>query len=949
MKKVTTLLSTLALATTLAAQNLPQTERQYLSGHGCDDMVEWDFFCTDGRNSGKWTKIGVPSCWELQGFGTYQYGITFYGKPFPEGVADEKGMYKYEFEVPEKFRGKQVNLVFEASMTDTEVKVNGRKVGSKHQGAFYRFSYNVTDFLKYGKKNLLEVTVAKESENASVNLAERRADYWNFGGIFRPVFLEVKPAVNLRHIAIDAKMDGTFRANCYTNISNDGMSIRTQILDKKGKKITETTVPVKAGGDWTSLQLNVSNPALWTAETPNLYQAQFSLLDKAGKVLHSETENFGFRTIEVRESDGLYINGVRINVRGVNRHSFRPESGRTLSKEKNIEDVLLMKSMNMNSVRLSHYPADPEFLEACDSLGLYVMDELGGWHGKYDTPTGVRLIEGMIERDVNHPSIIWWSNGNEKGWNTELDGEFHKYDPQKRPVIHPQGNFSGFETMHYRSYGESQNYMRLPEIFMPTEFLHGLYDGGHGAGLYDYWEMMRKHPRCIGGFLWVLADEGVKRVDMDGFIDNQGNFGADGIVGPHHEKEGSYYTIKQLWSPVQIMNTSIDKQFDGKFSVENRYDYLNLNTCRFLWKQVKFPLATDASNATIQVLKEGEVQGSDVVAHSAGILDIKTNILPNADALFLTAIDPYGHELWRWTFPVNKLNQQTEQLSPLSSRPIYTETENDLTVKANKRTFIFSKKDGQLKGVSVDNRKISFANGPRFIGARRADRSLDQFYNHDDEKAKEKDRTYSEFPDAAVFTKLDVKEDGGNLVVTANYKLGNLDKAQWTINPSGELALDYTYNFSGVVDLMGIRFDYPEDQVISKRWLGAGPYRVWQNRIHGTQYDVWENDYNDPIPGETFTYPEFKGYFGDVSWMNIQTKEGTISLTNEAPDAYIGVYQPRDGRDRLLYTLPESGISVLNVIPPVRNKVNSTDLCGPSSQPKWVNGPQTGRVIFRFM
>lgn len=949
MKKVTTLLSTLALATTLAAQNLPQTEQQYLSGHGCDDMVEWDFFCTDGRNSGKWTKIGVPSCWELQGFGTYQYGITFYGKAFPEGIADEKGMYKYEFEVPEKFRGQQVNLVFEASMTDTEVKVNGRKVGSKHQGAFYRFSYNVTDFLKYGKKNLLEVTVAKESENASVNLAERRADYWNFGGIFRPVFLEVKPAVNLRHIAIDAQMDGSFRANCYTNISNDGMSIRAQIQDNKGKKLTETTVPVKVGGDWTSIQLNVSNPALWTAETPNLYKAQFSLLDKNGKILHNETEIFGFRTIEVRESDGLYVNGVRINVRGVNRHSFRPESGRTLSKTKNIEDVLLIKSMNMNSVRLSHYPADPEFLEACDSLGLYVMDELGGWHGKYDTPTGVRLIEGMIERDVNHPSIIWWSNGNEKGWNTELDGEFHKYDPQKRPVIHPQGNFSGFETMHYRSYGESQNYMRLPEIFMPTEFLHGLYDGGHGAGLYDYWEMMRKHPRCIGGFLWVLADEGVKRVDMDGFIDNQGNFGADGIVGPHHEKEGSYYTIKQLWSPVQIMDTSIDRQFNGKLSVENRYDYLNLNTCCFLWKQVKFPSATNASNAGTQVLKQGEVQGSNIAAHSAGVLDIKTTVLPDADALFVTAIDKYRHELWRWTFPVDKLNQSKEELSPLSSKATYTETDNDLTVKANNRTFVFSKKDGQLKGVSVNNRKISFANGPRFIGARRADRSLDQFYNHDDEKAKEKDRTYSEFPDAAVFTKLDVKEDGGSLIVTANYKLGNLDKAQWTINPSGVMALDYTYNFSGVVDLMGICFDYPEEQVISKRWLGAGPYRVWQNRIHGTQYDIWENDYNDPIPGETFTYPEFKGYFGSVSWMNIRTKEGTICLTNETPDTYIGIYQPRDGRDRLLYTLPESGISVLNVIPPVRNKVNSTDLCGPSSQAKWVNGPQTGRIVFRFM
>ena len=948
MRKVTTLLSTLALATTLTAQTLPQTERQYLSGHGCDDTVEWDFFCTDGRNSGRWTKIGVPSCWELQGFGTYQYGISFYGKAFPEGIAGEKGMYKYEFEVPEEFRGKQVSLVFEASMTDTEVKVNGRKAGSKHQGAFYRFSYNVTDLLKYGKKNQLEVTVSKESENASVNLAERRADYWNFGGIFRPVFLEVKPAVNLRHIAIDAQMDGSFRANCYTNISGDGMSIRAQILDGKGKKLADTTVPLKAGSDWTTLQLNVSAPALWTAETPNLYKAQFSLLDKGGKVLHHETETFGFRTIEVRESDGLYVNGVRINVRGVNRHSFRPESGRTLSKAKNIEDVLLMKGMNMNSVRLSHYPADPEFLEACDSLGLYVMDELGGWHGKYDTPTGVRLIEGMIERDVNHPSIIWWSNGNEKGWNIELDGEFHKYDPQKRPVIHPQGNFSGFETMHYRSYGESQNYMRLPEIFMPTEFLHGLYDGGHGAGLYDYWEMMRKHPRCIGGFLWVLADEGVKRVDMDGFIDNQGNFGADGIVGPHHEKEGSYYTIKQLWSPVQVMNTAIDRNFDGKLSVENRYDYLNLNTCRFIWQQVKFPSVTDASNTTTRILKQGEVQGSDVAAHGVGVVDIKTSILPEADALFLTVIDKYGYELWRWTFPVDKLNRETEQFSASSGRASYTETEKGITVKANGRTFVFSKKDGQLKDVSVNNRKISFANGPRFIGARRADRSLDQFYNHDDEKAKAKDRTYSEFTDAAVFTKLDVKEEGGNLILTANYKLGNLDKAQWTIHPDGMATLDYTYNFSGVVDLMGICFDYPEEQVLSKRWLGAGPYRVWQNRIHGTQYDIWENDYNDPIPGETFTYPEFKGYFGSVSWMSIRTKEGTISLTNETPDSYIGVYQPRDGRDRLLYTLPESGISVLNVIPPVRNKVNSTDLCGPSSQPKWVDGSQTGRLVIRF-
>ncbi|MDR0892021.1 MAG: beta-galactosidase [Mediterranea sp.] len=952
MRRISTLCAALALGwTALAAQNAPQTVRQYLSGHGCDDMVEWDFYCTGGRNSGKWTKIGVPSCWELQGFGTYQYGISFYGKPFPEGIADEKGMYKYTFEVPESYRDKQVSLVFEASMTDTEVKVNGRKAGAKHQGAFYRFSYDVTDLLKYGQKNLLEVTVSKESENASVNLAERRADYWNFGGIFRPVFLEVKPTLNLRQVAIDAQADGSFAAYCQLNRSAEGMNVRARILDAKGKTVAEATSPVAAGGDHALLHAHAAHPLLWTAETPNLYRAKLDLIGKDGRVLHEMTKTFGFRTIEVRPSDGLYINGVRVMVCGANRHSFRPESGRTLSKAKNIEDVLLMKSMNMNAVRLSHYPPDPEFLEACDSLGLYVLDELGGWHGKYDTPTGVKLVREMVERDVNHPSIIFWDNGNEKGWNTELDGEFHKYDPQRRPVLHPQGNFSGFETMHYRSYGESEEYMRKPEIFMPTEFLHGLYDGGAGGGLYDYWEMMRKHPRCAGGFIWALADEGVKRVDKDGFIDNQGNYGADGIVGPHHEKEGSYYTVKEVWCPVQIMNKSVDRRFDGKLTVENRYDFLNLNTCRFRWKQVSFPSAVDAADAQVKVLKQGEVQGSDVPAHGSGTVDLHTSILADAQALFVAVVDKNGQELWRWTFPVDQLNQAVAATSSSSSsalRPTYTQAADELTVKAGTRTFVFSEKDGLLKGVSVAGRKISFGGGPRFIAARRADRSLDQFYNHDDEHAKEKDRTYTEFADAAVFTNLEVKEAGADLVVTAHYKLGNLDKAQWTISPDGTATLDYAYNFAAVVDLMGIRFDYPEDQVLSKRWLGAGPYRVWQNRIHGMQYDLWQNNYHDPIPGESFDYPEFKGYFADVSWMNIRTKEGTVSLTNETPNVYIGVYQPRDGRDRLLYTLPESGISVLNVIPPVRNKVNATDLCGPSSQPKWVSGEQTGRIVLRF-
>ena len=946
MKRTTTFLSLLALSAGLLAQSSVKTECQYLSGRGCDDMVQWDFMCTGGNNSGKWTKIGVPSCWELQGFGTYQYGMKFYGKAFPEGVADEQGLYKYEFELPAEWNGKQIELVFEGSMTDTQVKINGRKAGSMHQGAFYRFIYNVSDRVFFGskKKNVLEVTVSKESANAGVNLAERRADYWNFGGIFRPVFIVAKPAQNIDRLAIDAKADGNFYADCFLNMAVEGARIHTVITDVKGKKVAENTSDVRTGSDHASINFTVKSPELWTAETPTMYQATFTLLDKAGKTLHVENQKFGFRTIETRESDGLYINGQRVMIKGVNRHSFRPESGRTLSKAKNIEDVLLIKSMNMNAVRLSHYPADPEFFEACDSLGLYVMDELSGWHGKHETINGQKLVKEMITRDVNHPCIIWWSNGNEKGWNTELDGEFHKYDPQKRPVLHPQGNFSGYETMHYRSYGESQNYMRLPEIFMPTEFLHGLYDGGHGAGLYDYWEMMRKHPRCAGGFLWVLADEGVKRVDMNGFIDNCGNYGADGIVAnAHHEKEGSYFTIKQVWCPIQIRVDSLDSQFDGKLRIENRYDFLNANTCRFTYKYVQLPSVTDKGG--MKVMKQGEVNCPDIPAHGVGTLTIPA-AMKGANALLLTVTDKNGNDLFTWSYKLEDI-AGLQQVSA-GNKPSYKETADALTVDAGGRTFTFSQKDGQLKGVKIGSRTISLTNGPRFIAAKRSDRSMDQFYNHDDKEAEKKKTQYTTFEDAGCFTGFSVREEGNNVVVTANYKLGCFDQAVWTISPDGTAAIDFTYNFSGVVDLMGVMFDYPEDKVLSKRWVGDGPYRVWQNRLHGPQLGVWENEYNDPIPAESFTYPEFKGYFANVQWMTLETQEGMISICNRTPQNYVGVYQPRDGRDGLLYTFPVTGISLMKVIPPVRNKVNTTDLIGPSSQAFWADGEYGGGITLKF-
>ncbi len=942
----------LVISQTMSAQKNNQSFKsyetgiQYLSGRGADDAVDWEFFCTDGRNSGKWTTIKVPSCWELQGFGTYQYGMPFYGKADPPGIAKEQGKYKYKFKLPKEWEGRVVRIVFDGVMTDCEAQINGRRCGQLHQGSFYRFKSDVSDRIFFGnKENILEVTVSKESANPSVNLAERRADYWNFGGIIRPVFVEALPAQNIDRTAIDAKANGNFHAEIFLGSALDNQyKLTAQVSDINEKNIGKSIeIPVRGGSDKLLVESQFDNILNWTAETPNLYYVTFSLMN-GNNIVHQVKERFGFRTIEVRKSDGLYVNGQKVLAKGVNRHSFRPETGRTLSKKDNYDDVKLMKEMNMNAVRLSHYPSDPEFLDACDELGMYVMVELAGWHGQYDSNVGKKLVYEMVTRDVNHPSVTWWSNGNEGGHNLELDKEFAPLDPQRRPVLHPQKNFGGFETMHYRSYGESQEYMRKPEIWMPTEFLHGLYDGGGGAGLWDYWEVMRKHPHCGGGFIWALVDEGVVRTDQNNRIDNAGSYAPDGIVGPHHEKEGSFYTIKQVWSPVQIMNTALPENFDGSFIVENRYDFTNLKDCRFVWKLAEFSKISEKQGKTIT---SGEIKNLNILPHTSG--NLKINLPANwksADVLYITAYNPKGEELWTWDWTW-KPNREYLSLSKTKTTVSAKEDADKLTVSAGNTSLIFNKKSGELEKVMKGNQLISFGNGPRFIAALRGDRSMDMYYNHDDKEARSKERIYEDISGENKLTGFKSQSYNDSIVVEADY-FGNMRKARWVISSDGNIRLDYEYQYDGTVELMGIKFDYPEEKVKSKRWLGRGPYRVWQNRIHGTQMGVWENDYNDPIPGESFIYPEFKGYFADWKWVSVNTIEGTFNLSNASENSYLGIFTPRDGRDAQLYTLPQSGIAILKVIPAVRNKVNSTDLVGPSSQAQWVSGLQKGSVYISF-
>jgi hypothetical protein len=887
---------------TFCSMYAQETIISYLSGTGCDNTVDWDFYCTQGRNSGKWTTIPVPSNWELQGFGTYNYG---YDKS--DDRADEEGLYRHNFTIPSQWEGKKINIVFEGSMTDTEVKINGVVAGEIHQGAFYRFRYDISKLVRYGKENLLEVRVAKVSSNESVNKAERNADYWIFGGIYRPVYLEVLPAVHVEQCMIDADANGEFKAilHLVNNDKKDKLRIRLKTLN--GKEIGDVKEIETGGESLVEINAFYNEVLQWTPEKPNLYEIEISILRK-DKTLHVITERIGFRTIEVRKKDGVYLNGVKIKFKGVNRHSFYPATGRTLSKRLILEDVLLIKEMNMNSIRNSHYPADAWFYDVCDSLGIMVLDELGGWHDAYDTEVGSKLVKEMMYKSMNHPCVVFWVNGNEGGHNKELLPLYDSIDIQQRHVIHAWELFRGMDTQHYRdyNYGIGSHYQGH-EVVLPTEFLHGMYDGGHGAGLEDFWELMWHNPLSAGGLLWDFADEAVVRTDKNGILDSDGNHGADGIVGPYHEKEGSFYAIKEIWSPVKFEHKEITKDFDGALVVENRFHFTNLNECSFYYNMVK-------GSRSGQIMDDGEetfnIASPDVEPGEKGMLILKDiENIGDYDFLKVWVNDPYGKKLFTWTWPVKLPVDVAQELvvKELNSRIEIKHLDSIFSVCANGIIYSFNKSTGLLNGVKNNNTSISLNNGPILCEGN------------------------------TVFKQLKVNEFTDSVIVYSVFEEKSVfQKSQWTIYASGWAKLYVEY--SPVVerhDNIGISFNYPEELVEGVEWMGTGPYRVWKNRMKGMSLGVWQKDYNNTITGQTeYIYPEFKGYHANMYWLKIQNKESDFLIVTPNRDLFFRLYTPGTPNDpyNTAPEFPDGDISFMHGVQPMGTKCLQTFRMGPMSE-----------------
>jgi hypothetical protein len=507
------------------------------------------------------------------------------------------------------------------------------------------------------------------------------------------------------------------------------------------------------------------------------------------------------------------------------------------------------------------------------------------------------------------------------------------WDFKKRPVIHPHhrpGNdFNGIDCNHYEDYYSSKKILDDSLIYMPTEFLHAQDDGGGGAGMEDFWNLHWNAPKSAGGFIWAMVDEAVMRTDMNNVLDANGLNANDGILGPHREKEGSFYALREIFSPLRITVPEImPANFDGHLPLENRFHFTNANQCSFSWALVNFAKPFERLNG-FTVKKKGSIMAPNLPPVAKGELQMALpDDFNNYDALLITAKDPQGRELYRWTMriqPVQKILVDYSKL--LQSSSIAKETDSIITLTGSEISINIDKKSGRLLSSknTLGDYNLSFNNGPLLVNG------------------------------SSILKKSKLFSDGQDQVAEFTFE-GNLQSIQWRMKPDGWVTLTYSYELKGDYPFAGVSFNYPENYVLSSRWLGKGPARQWKNRTAGTPVNVWMNLYNDTKTGyNPIVYPEFKGYYGSVDWMELSTVEGKFLVASPEPDLYIRLFDfyGLSSAGKTHPELPTGNISFLDAIPPIGSKLatgltTNTRVYGPQSETNHLKATKTRSLLFYF-
>ncbi len=573
-----------------------------------------DQFFKSGYDVSKWDNITVPSSWQLLGYDHPIYSNVIYpwaASDYIKAPAAPKnfnpvGHYKRTFKVPANWGGKRIRLHFEGVESAYYVWINGKYVGYS-ENSFTDHEFDVTNLLNTSGENDIAVQVFRWCDGSWLE----DQDFIRLSGIYRDVYLYATPKTHIQDFQIDATLasnytDGILKTTAWVDNfdSNTASSLTVELglYDKSGKQVFATvqkSISSIEPNRENSVYFEISVPSCkrWSVETPDLYTAVLSLKDASGKTVQVESARVGFRKVELKkDNQGItrfYFNNSPIILRGVDRHEIDPDHGRVLSTERILEDVKLMKKFNINALRTSHYPNDPRIYDICDSLGIYVLDECNveshGANGELPKssddwrPACLERMSSMIQRDKNHPCVIIWSLGNEAGYGNVFASmrEYAHQADNTRPV-HYEGDNNNADVqscMYCDPWGVS-TYNNNNKPFMLCEYEHAM---GNSVGeIQEYVDAFYNNPRVFGGFIWDFIDQGLRRNGTKYFNygglwgdkPNDDNFCANGLVFPDRELQPEIFEVKHAYR--NIIVSAVDAAA-GKFTIESRFDFININ------------------------------------------------------------------------------------------------------------------------------------------------------------------------------------------------------------------------------------------------------------------------------------------------------------------------------------------------------------------------------------
>lgn len=846
----------------------------------------------------QWKDFPVPGLFELNGYGDATYKNIGYAwatqfdpnPPYISELNNYTGSYRRTFELPKDWKGKDVYFHVGSATSNLTLWVNGKYVGYSEDSKVAA-EFNISKYLKPGK-NLIAMQVMRWCDGSYFE----DQDFWRFTGIAREVYLYARPKLHAADIRLNAALENNYQdgvLNYKVSLKGGKTDVAITLCDKDGKQIAQAT---GAQG-----VIKVPKVNAWTAETPYLYKAYITLKNKQGAA-EVIPQKVGFRNVEIKNAQ-LLVNGQPVLVKGADRHEMDPDGGYVVSLERMIQDIKIMKQLNINAVRTSHYPCDPRWYDLCDEYGIYITAEANleshgmGYEEKslakfpeYILPH-IERNEGNVKPLINHPSVIVWSLGNECGYgvNFEKAYDWVKACDTTRPAQYERGGYDSKTDIYcpmYIGYEESESYCKSngTKPYIQCEYAHAM--GNSEGGFKEYWDLIRKYPKYQGGYIWDFVDQGLRDKspitgkeiftyggDYGRYPGSDYNFNCNGIIAPNRRLNPHAYEIQYVLQNVWI------KDFDaenGSFNVYNENFFKNIDdlslTATLFANGVKLttvaipdtkgiaPQATKLvkSEALKSAIEKAEAEHAteEITINFAFASDGSQPLVDKGQVMARQQIVLNGYEFDKVDAPANT-----------GSKIEVEETNSYVKVSAERMSVTIGKKTGMIDYLDVDGEpmlKFRESMTPEFWRA-----PTDNDYGASLQK---KMRVWKN-PQMNLKS-FDKSESKDSVVLTANFEMPEVKaelKLRYRINAAGEVAVTEkmtTDKEAKVADLFryGMQLQMPAS--FSKlEYYGRGPEENYIDRHSSSFIGKYEANVKD----EYYPYvrPQESGNHTDIRYFSI--------------------------------------------------------------------------------